>query len=316
MLVPDHTGSPAREFIQPSASSQDPIVTELQEEEPEFQGSAMSMPSERTATALINKVFGGYRCSSDLSREAEFVHKTICTLDKQNTKLAKLLAAEKRFGRDYRHHHLQEMLDLLLHFLGTCLDDHKITATEIGALGELRELLDIREGDLYRERRDAVRRLLERQIDWMEDDFRISRSEEFYLVDLQRIFDLGYDQLLDLAQPHVAEILDNLHLQLSIVETPDLRIQIDQLMKTFCMLHYRPFELTKEDAGEVAGRMIPQSVKDAVWRRDGAKCAICGSHENLEFDHIIPFVLGGSNTYRNVQLLCQNCNRNKEARIG
>ena len=42
----------------------------------------------------------------------------------------------------------------------------------------------------------------------------------------------------------------------------------------------------------------------------------CGSQENLEFDHIIPLSKGGSNTVRNIQLLCQKCNREKSNKIG
>tara|TARA_B100000029_G_scaffold358386_1_gene351207 strand:+ start:61 stop:510 length:450 start_codon:yes stop_codon:yes gene_type:complete len=61
---------------------------------------------------------------------------------------------------------------------------------------------------------------------------------------------------------------------------------------------------------------IPQNVKDKVWNRDGGKCVECGSNENLEFDHIIPFSKGGANTYRNLQLLCEHCNRSKSDRIG
>ncbi|WP_086003387.1 HNH endonuclease [Pedobacter agri] len=61
---------------------------------------------------------------------------------------------------------------------------------------------------------------------------------------------------------------------------------------------------------------IPQAVKDMVWNRDGGRCVICASKEKLEFDHIIPFSKGGSNTYRNIQLLCEGCNRTKSARIG
>ena len=59
-----------------------------------------------------------------------------------------------------------------------------------------------------------------------------------------------------------------------------------------------------------------QSVKDKVWKRDGGKCVECGSNENLEFDHIIPHSKGGANTYRNIQLLCEPCNRSKSAKIG
>lgn len=63
-------------------------------------------------------------------------------------------------------------------------------------------------------------------------------------------------------------------------------------------------------------RTISQDVKDRVWNRDGGKCVQCGSNENLEFDHIIPFSKGGANTYRNIQLLCQPCNRSKSDSIG
>ena len=61
---------------------------------------------------------------------------------------------------------------------------------------------------------------------------------------------------------------------------------------------------------------IPQDVKDKVWNRDNGKCIQCGGNENLEFDHIIPVSKGGANTYRNIQLLCENCNRNKSDNIG
>ncbi len=63
-------------------------------------------------------------------------------------------------------------------------------------------------------------------------------------------------------------------------------------------------------------RRISQKVKDLVWNRDGGECVECGSNENLEFDHIIPHSKGGANTYRNIQLLCEPCNRSKSAKIG
>ncbi len=63
-------------------------------------------------------------------------------------------------------------------------------------------------------------------------------------------------------------------------------------------------------------RSISQEVMDKVWNRDNGKCIECGSNENLEFDHIIPHAKGGANTYRNIQLLCQDCNRRKSDNIG
>jgi hypothetical protein len=60
---------------------------------------------------------------------------------------------------------------------------------------------------------------------------------------------------------------------------------------------------------------IPDSVRLFVWQRDQGKCVKCGSAEKLEFDHIIPVIKGGSNTERNLQLLCERCNRSKGADI-
>lgn len=73
----------------------------------------------------------------------------------------------------------------------------------------------------------------------------------------------------------------------------------------------------REESTSRSGRKpIPQRVKDIVWNRDGAKCVECGSKENLEYDHIIPYSKGGSDTDRNLQLLCERCNRTKSNKIG
>lgn len=60
---------------------------------------------------------------------------------------------------------------------------------------------------------------------------------------------------------------------------------------------------------------IPDKVKMFVWQRDGGRCVRCGSRKNLEYDHIIPVSKGGANTARNIQLLCETCNRSKGANI-
>jgi len=77
-------------------------------------------------------------------------------------------------------------------------------------------------------------------------------------------------------------------------------------------------EETDEDwIEEQSTRYIPSKVRREVWRRDQGRCSTpgCGSRKNLEFDHIIPFSEGGSNTVRNIELLCEECNRKKSNNI-
>ena len=63
-------------------------------------------------------------------------------------------------------------------------------------------------------------------------------------------------------------------------------------------------------------RMIPPQVKLEVWKRDKGKCVICGSQDNLHFDHIIPFSRGGSSLLaKNIQLMCARHNIAKGDKI-
>jgi hypothetical protein len=70
-----------------------------------------------------------------------------------------------------------------------------------------------------------------------------------------------------------------------------------------------------EKLESVSREPIAESVRLFVWQRDKGQCVKCGSQERLEFDHIIPVVRGGSNTERNIQLLCEPCNRSKGANV-
>lgn len=75
------------------------------------------------------------------------------------------------------------------------------------------------------------------------------------------------------------------------------------------------------DSGELFGEQskrpqIPREVVDAVYKWDGGRCVYCGSTQNLQLDHIIPFSRGGATTLENLQLLCQKCNIEKSNKIG
>jgi HNH endonuclease len=63
-------------------------------------------------------------------------------------------------------------------------------------------------------------------------------------------------------------------------------------------------------------RLIPSSVKQEVWKRDGGRCVECGASDELHFDHVLPFSKGGTSLRtENVQLLCARHNLEKSDKI-
>ncbi|MBI2362978.1 MAG: HNH endonuclease [Elusimicrobia bacterium] len=81
-------------------------------------------------------------------------------------------------------------------------------------------------------------------------------------------------------------------------------------------------ELRPLRSSDSNSRRIPQAVKDAVWSRDGGCCAYvgpagrCGSRAFLEFDHVVPFALGGaSGDPGNIRLLCRAHNQLEGRRL-
>lgn len=69
-------------------------------------------------------------------------------------------------------------------------------------------------------------------------------------------------------------------------------------------------------ASPVRRRIIPTSVKLAVWKRDAGRCVQCGATDELHFDHDLPWSKGGTSiSIDNVQLLCMRHNLKKSAKI-
>jgi 5-methylcytosine-specific restriction endonuclease McrA len=72
----------------------------------------------------------------------------------------------------------------------------------------------------------------------------------------------------------------------------------------------------KREMGDIEHmRLIPASVRLEVWKRDRGRCIICGSTDNLHFDHIIAYSKGGSSLVaENIQLLFARYNLEKRDR--
>lgn len=56
---------------------------------------------------------------------------------------------------------------------------------------------------------------------------------------------------------------------------------------------------------------FPSSVRRALLRAAGYRCARCCSEEDLEVDHVVPVFAGGAGVYENGQVLCSACHRGK-----
>jgi len=98
--------------------------------------------------------------------------------------------------------------------------------------------------------------------------------------------------------------------RLLVLETADKERQLFERLKA---KFHSPAGIVRDSSPH----RISEAVRIAVWRRDQGQCATpgCHSRKNLEYDHIIPVEAGGSNTARNIELLCEVCNRRKSNNI-
>ncbi len=64
-------------------------------------------------------------------------------------------------------------------------------------------------------------------------------------------------------------------------------------------------------------RYIPAIVRQEVWLRDGGSCSFldpvsaekCGSRTRVQYDHIVPFAMGGTHDVTNIRLSCHRHNQ-------
>jgi len=96
----------------------------------------------------------------------------------------------------------------------------------------------------------------------------------------------------------------------------EAKIVSDGIRNVFCFF-LKPSKVTHGESPYLRQtRIIPTLVKVEVWRRDEGRCVLCGSTDNLHFDHDIPYSKGGSSiTAENVRLLCARHNLEKSDKI-
>ena len=221
----------------------------------------------------------------------------------------------------------ENALKLVLIYIKIALKDNLVSDEEINSVRFLKLLLDINEGEFTKDKKlyNEVANIIKIQTELMYiDDDKIDKHESIQRVHLQELFGLNYDEFLlitsDIALDAIERGADWTDLDSCITGEAYSKWYKENKLPDDIKLKKEIEELDREiknlDEDDNRVRSVTQDVKDKVWNRDGGICVQCGNNENLEFDHIIPFSKGGSNTYRNIQLLCQTCNREKSDNIG
>jgi len=95
---------------------------------------------------------------------------------------------------------------------------------------------------------------------------------------------------------HVCLKIEELVLEAS-QEFKKLREKVDRLRR-----------ITQGFTEERNRQRLSDDVLAYVLARDRERCVTCGTTEDLQFDHILPWSRGGGNTVDNLRVLCANCN--------
>ncbi|MDR1594291.1 MAG: HNH endonuclease [Prevotellaceae bacterium] len=148
----------------------------------------------------------------------------------------------------------------------------------------------------------------------------LKKGGDDYLTKGESPFCICYD--IDFVNEYIeSKEIERKRLEVIALEQKKLEIKYKILKKQ--LTRQLEKEVTQEliDSGILFGEQtrrpsIPREVVDAVYSRDCGKCVYCGSTENLQLDHIIPFSKGGATNIENLQLLCQKCNLEKSNKIG
>lgn len=83
------------------------------------------------------------------------------------------------------------------------------------------------------------------------------------------------------------------------------------------IIRFAPIEVLRNPNATYKERQRALRERVKEWGRRKRKlvknrvCGVCGTTENLSFDHIIPISRGGSDEPENIQTLCRVCNSRK-----
>lgn len=135
------------------------------------------------------------------------------------------------------------------------------------------------------------------------DDYRAGKADPEVVRVYEKLFDGVWSEkgFFRLVEYRYETDISNRSVFVFVLEESEIDLEDDQL---------------KENVLRPRARIIPSTIKKAVWERDRGKCVICGAADELHFDHDLPYSKGGTSiTAGNVRILCARHNLKKSDRI-
>jgi hypothetical protein len=149
---------------------------------------------------IVEEAFDVYLQTRAPKGHVERVARELASGCASRAQIRSALAEDYAFARE-------DLLDLVMYFIGSCITDHELTPAEVRAVVRLRRLLGLEEGDLFSLRRREVEELVERELSRLLADGRLDPHGARYQAALQEVLGLGYDEWLKLTRPAVSRIV-------------------------------------------------------------------------------------------------------------
>lgn len=149
----------------------------------------------------FRNIISGYTFSDYILDIAELICKG--ELDKENIEIVLNENGIKNIQEIKK-----ELLYLLISYINLILKDHVISHSEKRNIQLLKMYFKIEEGDFYKYNRKDIETSLAKQFELLYNDNMIDKNEALYNVDLQDLFNLGYDQIEEIKRKEVEKALN------------------------------------------------------------------------------------------------------------
>jgi len=104
----------------------------------------------------------------------------------------------------------RDAADFIVHYVELALDDHRISSTEMDHIFALKRIYSLEEGDILALQKPAISELLSQEMMLILADDQVDDTEALLQSDLQRAFDLGYDDYLQLTRDTLRPVVEQL----------------------------------------------------------------------------------------------------------